>query len=79
MGHLRLPVLPRTKKWQQVVEELERGDGVAEIAGASAAAAEAALARAAKDPGLGDALWLLAIYPLRRAGPIIATILRHSG
>lgn len=69
MGHLRLPVLPRTKKWQQVVEELKRGDGVAEIAGASAVAAEAALAKAAKDPGLGEALWLLTRIPLAARGP----------
>ena len=69
MGHIRLGVLPRSKKWRQVVEELKSGADVAEIAGASAEAAESALSSAAKDPTLVDVLWLLTQIPLAARGP----------
>lgn len=79
MGHIRLGVLPRSKKWRQVVAELERGADVAEIAGASAEAAESALAGAAQDPTLGDALWLLTTIPLAARGPGYAEDLEALG
>ena len=41
MGHVRLGVLSRSKKWQQVVEELRLGAGVDTIAASAADAAEA--------------------------------------
>jgi hypothetical protein len=69
MGHHLLGVLPSSQKWRQVVEELESGADVGEIAGASAAAAESALATAAQDPTLGNALWLLTHIPLAARGP----------
>lgn len=79
MGHIRLGVLPRSKKWRQVVEELKRGGDVVEIAGASAEAAESALSRAAYDPALGDVLWLLTHIPLAARGPDYAEDLRSLG
>src|SRR4051794_19543606 len=46
VGHVRLGVLPASRKWRQVVEEL-RLDAVA---AATAGAAEAALHGASRDP-----------------------------
>jgi hypothetical protein len=43
MGHVRLGVLPRSKKWQRVVEDLQVGADVSAIATAAAEAAEASL------------------------------------
>jgi len=69
MGHIRLGTLPRSKKWQQVVDELKIGADIGAIAGASAEAAESALSGASDDPILGDALWLLTQIPLAARGP----------
>ena len=49
MGHTRLGVLPRSRKWQQVIEELRLGSGVNIIAAAAADAAEAGFQRASTD------------------------------
>ena len=43
MGHVRLGVLPRSKRWDQVVEALQLGGDVETIAALSAQAAEAIL------------------------------------
>jgi hypothetical protein len=40
MGHIRLGVLPKSKKWRQVIEELRLGAELTEIAAAAADAAE---------------------------------------
>src|SRR5439155_24966494 len=64
MGHKRLGTLPQTKRWQQVVASLDRGESVARIAAASSDAAEGALSRASSDPALVRAFWLLTQLPL---------------
>ena len=50
MGHLRLGVLPQTRKWLHVVEMLHAGAGLADIAAAVADAAEISLQNASADP-----------------------------
>src|SRR5262245_35535220 len=63
MGHIRLGTLPKTQKWNQVVNLLTGGADVERIAAASADAAEHALERASKDEGLAHAFWLLTQIP----------------
>ena len=64
MGHLRLGALPKTRDWDAVVAKLKTGANVAELAAATALAAEQALESAKADPGLGYAVWLLTQLPL---------------
>jgi hypothetical protein len=63
MGHQRLKKLPRSRWWDQVVELLDDGGSAVEIAGATARAIDAALALAARDPALTEAVLLLATVP----------------
>jgi hypothetical protein len=64
MGHQRLGSLPQTRKWLAVVALLRDGADLPRIAAAAAEAAENALARSARDPGLAHAIWLLMQLPL---------------
>ena len=59
MGHVRLGVLPKSRKWQQVIEQLRLGADVAAVAGLAADAAEASLQGASNDPAFLHAFWLL--------------------
>ena len=79
MGHIRLGVLPGSKKWQQVVEELSNDTHVASLARSTANAAEFALSNAVHDRALGDALWLLTHIPLAARGPDYAEDLSALG
>ncbi|HEV7277093.1 MAG TPA: hypothetical protein VGN80_12470 [Devosiaceae bacterium] len=63
MGHIRLGELPRSKKWQAVVQLLTADAGLSEIASASAEAAEQWLAKASSDQTLSHAFWLLTQLP----------------
>jgi hypothetical protein len=49
VGHIRLGVLPRSRKWQQVVEQLRLGADVAAVAASAAHAAETSLQSASDD------------------------------
>jgi hypothetical protein len=49
MGHVRLGVLSKSRKWQQVVEALRFGAGVDTVAASAAEAAEASLQAASND------------------------------
>lgn len=69
MGHVRLRVLPRSRKWVQVVELLQSGAPDEVIAAASAAAAETALSNASDDPVFREAAWLLLNLPLSARSP----------
>ena len=79
MGHIRLGVLPRSRKWQQVIEELRLGSDVNIIAAAAADAAEAGFQRASTDPAFLHAFWLLTQIPLAARGPAFAANLRRLG
>jgi hypothetical protein len=63
MGHIRLGTLPRTRKWNQVVELIASDAKVEGIAAASAEAAENGLERASRDEGLAHVSWLLTQIP----------------
>ena len=63
MGHIRLGTLPKTQKWNQVVNLIAGGADVERIAAASADAAEHGLERASQDEGLAHAFWLLTQIP----------------
>ncbi len=79
MGHVRLGVLPESRKWRQVVEELRLGAGIGEIAGLAAEAAETSLQVAAGDPAFLHSFWLLTQVPLAARGPIFAEDLGRLG
>jgi hypothetical protein len=69
MGHVRLKRIPASRKWTQVVELLANGAPLAEVAGASAEAADSALEWARHDPVLAHSLWLLTQLPLAARAP----------
>jgi hypothetical protein len=79
MGHVRLGVLPSSRKWRQVVEELRLGAEVDTIAAAAANAAEAALHGASRDPAFLHAFWLLTQIPLAARGPAFTEDIRRLG
>jgi hypothetical protein len=61
MGHQTLGRLPRTRRWREVVELLDRSPGeTAAVAAAVTEAADFRFRQLANDPGLGYAIWLLA-------------------
>jgi hypothetical protein len=68
VGHVRLGSLPKSRKWQQVVEELRGGDGLTNVAASAADAAEASLQTASQDPAFLHAFWLLTQVPLAARG-----------
>ena len=69
MGHIRLGILPATRKWREVVGLVTEGAPPDLIAGASASAAEAALGHARDDPALLHSFWLLTQLPLAARTP----------
>src|SRR3954452_24109682 len=79
MGHVRLGILPASRKWRQVVEELRLGADVDTVAAAATDAAEAALHGASRDPALLHAFWLLTQIPLAARGPAFIDDLRRLG
>jgi hypothetical protein len=50
LGHIRLGTLPKTRKWQQVVDLLRPGADLETVAGSAAEAAETNLRSASDDP-----------------------------
>lgn len=79
MGHVRLGVLSKSRKWQQVVEQLRLGADVTAVAASAADAAEATLQGASNDPAFLHAFWLLTQIPLAARGPAFAEDLRRLG
>ena len=79
MGHVRLGVLPKSRKWNQVVEELRLGSDVETVAAAAADAAETALHSASRDPAFLHAFWLLTQLPLAARGPEFVADLQRLG
>jgi hypothetical protein len=79
VGHIRLGVLPKSRKWQQVVDQLHLGADVAAVAGLAADAAETSLKNASSDPAFLHAFWLLTQIPLAARGPAFAEDCGASG
>jgi hypothetical protein len=79
MGHVRLGVLPKSRKWRQVVKELRLGSEIDVVAASAADAAETALRTASNDPAFLHAFWLLTQVPLAARGPGFAQDLRRLG
>ena len=79
MGHVRLGILPRSRKWRQVVEELRLGAEIDAVAASAADAAEAALRAASNDPAFLHAFWLLTQVPLAARGPTFTQDLQRLG
>lgn len=59
MGHIRLWGLPKTRRWREVINLLDSGEDVSNVAVASLRAAESGLSRVSSDPGLVQALYEL--------------------
>lgn len=64
MGHIRLGNLPRTRRWQQVVDLLDTGATTDQVAAATLDAAKHGLDQAAQDSALVYSFWLLTQLPL---------------
>jgi hypothetical protein len=79
VGHIRLGVLPKSRKWRQVVEQLRLGADVAAVAASAADAAETVLQSASNDPAFLHAFWLLTQIPLAARGPAFGEDLRRLG
>lgn len=79
MGHIRLGVLPKSRKWNQVVDELRLGAEIEIVAASAAEAAETALQVTSRDPAFLHAFWLLTQVPLAARGPDFADDLRRLG
>jgi hypothetical protein len=79
MGHVRLGTLPRSKRWQQVVELVGLGAGAAQVAAAVLHAADRHLAAAHKDPGVVEAVRLLMLLPVAARADDFAGGLRGVG
>jgi hypothetical protein len=79
MGHVRLGILPKSRKWAKVVDELDLGASVDGIAALSADAAEAGLKKASSDPIFLHSFWLLTQIPLAARGPDFVGELRRLG
>ena len=63
MGHIRLGKLPRSKRWQEVLDLIGGSASSAAVAGATLDAADQELSSAANDPGVLRAFWLLTQLP----------------
>ena len=74
-----LGVLPKSRKWLQVVAELRLGASAAKIAALSAEAAESSLQATTNDPAFVHAFWLLTQIPLAARGATFAEDLDRLG
>jgi hypothetical protein len=79
MGHIRLGALPRSRKWQAVVQLLAGDAGLAEVASASAEAAERWLDEASTNHTITFAFWLLTQLPQAATSDSFSESLRKLG
>ena len=79
MGHILLPQLPQTRKWNQVVELLVSGAAASQLATATINAAERGLKAAIDDAGVLEVLWALVRVPLAARSGDFAGALRSCG
>jgi hypothetical protein len=79
MGHNTLGVLPRSRRWQDVVALLDSDAADGEVVAASARAAENDMLRAADDPVFVEAVRLLLNIPLAARSENFGQALRDAG
>ena len=79
MGHNTLGVLPRSRRWQDVVGMLDSGAADRDVFAASARAAENDMLRAAHDPVYVEAVRLLLNIPLAARSDDFGQALRDTG
>ncbi len=76
MGHIKYGPLPKTRKWNEVVDLIAGGASAAQIATATVNAAERGFRSAAKDQAVIETYWLLVRLPLAARTPAFAPALR---
>lgn len=79
MGHNTLGVLPRSKRWKEVVRLLDAGAADSSVVAASARAAEKDMLGAANDPVFVEAVRLLLNIPLAARAEDFGKALRDIG
>lgn len=80
MGHIRLPHLPHTRRWKEVVELVGSSSGTAAaVASATIDAIDATFTSSSADAGLVRATWLLAQLPIAAKSGNLADYLRDVG
>jgi hypothetical protein len=80
MGHIRLPQLPRTRRWQEVIDLVGSGRGTAAaVASATLDAIDDSFVTRSADPGLVRAVWVLAKLPDAARSGAIAEQLQQIG
>lgn len=79
MGHIRLGLLPSTKKWRRIVGYIGCGAAAPQIATATLDAAEKGLEAAHKDVGVVETIWLLMQLPHAARTDDFAAGLRACG
>ena len=79
MGHVRLGRLPRTRNWRAVVELLETGAPVEDVASQAATAAKDALLQIGRDPQVLNVVELLARLPLEARAPGYSATMAERG
>lgn len=79
MGHVHMPPLPQTRKWQDIVKLVADGAPAARLAAATVTAVERGLTRAADDHGVIESYWLLVRLPLAARAPDFTSALWDCG
>ena len=79
MGHIRLSELPRTRKWDKVVELLKGEADASAVAAGAMEAAQKGFQKAAEDEGLARTIWLLTQLPLAARNPQYLQRLKELG
>ena len=79
MGHQHLGSLPKTRKWQQVVQLIESGADVRDVAAATSSAAEQQMINAGNDSGVKHSFWFLTQIPVAARKSDFGTQLRNVG
>lgn len=79
MGDNRVGPLPRTRQWRGVIDLVGAAASSGAIAAATLEAAESEFARAANDPGLVKAFWLLTQIPDAARSTDFATAMSELG
>lgn len=80
MGHIRLPQLPRTRRWREVIDLVGSSTGTAAaVASATLDAIDTSFVARSADPGLVRTVWLLARLPDAARSGAIAEELHKLG